>query len=186
VGVAGIALTWALLVDGVKPRALRMAFCVAIAALTAYGAFKSPMSRRHGYTWKYALEFAEKNAARDNAPVLICSDLPESDHMPLPVGNEAKDSNLFAPLSYYRLSVPVVPLPRSLNDEAVHTASSFLQDATPHHRRFLAMGFTPSYGTLNWLAANSSANYDLRALGSFDGVKVLEFDPQWHQEGNNR
>ena len=38
------------------------------------------------YSWKYALEFVEKNASADNAPVLICSDIPEADHMPMPRG----------------------------------------------------------------------------------------------------
>ena len=85
---------------------------------TAYQSFRSPTARLHNYTWKYAIAVVEKNASIDNAPVLMCSDLPESDHVPLPVGSAVKDSALFAPLSYYPLSVPVVPLPRALTNPA--------------------------------------------------------------------
>ncbi len=129
VAIPGIALCWALIVSRIDSRALRLLFCIALVAVTAYHSFSSPSSRRHNYTWKYALEVAEKNASADNAPVLICSDLPESDHVPMPVGAAVKDSALFAPLTYYQLSVPVVPLPRALNDEAIQAGSQFLQQA---------------------------------------------------------
>src|SRR5579863_359689 len=177
VAIQGIALCWALLISRIDSRALRVLFCLALVGVTAYSAFASPDSRTHGYTWKYALEAAEKNAAPDNAPVLICSDLIESDYIPMPL-DSAKDSVYFAPLSYYKLSVPVVPLPRSLNDEAVRVASSFLQDAAPRHKRFLAMAFTPSYPTVRWLEETTSGTYDSRTLGIFDGVEVVEFTPR--------
>jgi hypothetical protein len=45
-------------------------------------------------------------------------------------------------------------------------------------RRFLAMAFIESYGTLDWLAKAAAANYTVRELGAFDGVKVLEFVPR--------
>ena len=48
----------------------------------------------------------------DNAPVLICSDLPEADHMRMPVGPAIGESGILPPLSYYKLTVPVAPLPR--------------------------------------------------------------------------
>jgi hypothetical protein len=178
VAVPGIALIWALLLSGVQPRALQTAFCLAMAVLSAHSAFTSPESKHHGYTWKYALQTAQANAARTNATVLICSDLPESDHMPLPVGDEAKDSNLFAQLSYYKLTVPVVGLPRSLNQDAVRIGSAFLQDARARHARFLAMGYLPSERTLEWLEKTASGDYDVHQLGSFDSIRVLEFVPK--------
>ena len=178
VAVPGIALCWAFLVSRIDSRALRLLFCTALVAATAYHSFGSPSSRVHNYTWKYALGVAEKSASADNAPVLICSDLPESDHMPMPVGSAIKDSALFAPLSYYQLSVPVVPLPRSLNDEAIQTGSQFLQQAAQRHERFLALAFEPSYQTLDWLASNAKGTHRVQELGIFDGVKVLEFIPR--------
>lgn len=71
---------------------------------------------------------AEQSASADNALVLICSDFPESDHEAMPL-DSAKNSPLFAQLSYYKLRVPVVPLPRALNSEAVRVSSQFLLDA---------------------------------------------------------
>jgi len=183
----GIALLWAQALGGLTalaacgrrwPRLIMPLFCLAVVTTTARAYFAFPAPGRAGYTWKYALEVAERNATMDNAPVLICSDLPESDHMPLPVGNEAKDNNLFAPLSYYKLTVPVVPLPRSLDEEAMRLASSFLQGAAQRHQRFLAMAFIPSYGTLDWLANGAAGKYNMRDLGTFDGVKVIEFTPR--------
>ena len=110
--------------------------------------------------------------------VLICSDLPESDHMPMPIGSAVKDSALFAPLSYYQISVPVVPLPRGLNEEAVEAGSQFLQQAVSRHERFLALAFEPSYKTLDWLASNAEGPYRVHELGMFDRVRVLEFVPR--------
>ena len=129
-------------------------------------------------TWKYALEAAEKNASVDNATVLMCSDLPESDHMPLPVGDAMKDSTFFAPLTYYKLSVPVVGLPRSLNDEAIRVASSFVLDAAERRERFLAITYQASYPTLKWIIYDAAATHNVRKVGIFDGIAVLEFTPR--------
>jgi hypothetical protein len=178
VAAPGVALCWALILSRIDSRALRLLFCTAVVAVTGYHYFTSPTSRLHNYTWKYALEFAQENASADNAPVVICSDLPEADHMPMPVGSAVKDSPIFTPLAYYQLSVPVVPMPRSLNDEAIRAGSQFLHQAALHHERFLALAFGPSYKTLDWMASNVAAIYSVRQLGIFDGVKVWEFVPR--------
>jgi hypothetical protein len=178
VAVPGVALCWALVVSRIDSRVLRSLFCMAIVTATAYHDFSFPYSKLHGYTWKYALESVEKNASVDDAPVLICSDFPESDYMSMPVGSAIKDSNIFAPLTYYKLNVPVVPLPRALNDEAVRIGSQFLQEAAQRHQRFLALAFEWSYKTLDWIASNASRTYYVRELGVFDGIKVLEFIPR--------
>jgi len=178
VGIAGIQLLWALVISSFRPRFLRLVFCVLLVASIAHLYFSSPLARNHGYTWKYALDAAEKNASADNSPVLICSDLPEADHEPLPVGNAAKDSNLFGQLSYYKVSVPVVPLPRTLNDTAMKLSSVFLQEAAERHQRFFAMGFVASYKTLRWIAGRASATHNVRQVGIFDGVMLLEFTPK--------
>jgi hypothetical protein len=52
----------------------------------------------------------------------------------------------------------------------------FLQQQ--EQRRFLAMAFIESYGTLDWLAKAAAASHTVRELGAFDGVKVLEFVPR--------
>jgi hypothetical protein len=155
-----------------------LVFCLAVVAATAYQYFGSPLSRLHGYTWKYALEVAEKDASSDNAPVLMCSDLPEADHTPIPVGAAVKDSALFAPLTYYRLSVPVVGLPRALNDEARQIILNFVQAPERYQERFLALGYEPSYETLHFIELSASGTHYVRVLGTFDGVAVLEFIPR--------
>ena len=147
-------------------------------ASIAYAYFTFPVFQHHGYTWKYALEAVEKNASADNASVLLCSDLPESNHVPMPVGEAVKDSTFFAPLTYYKLSVPVVGLPRALNDDAIRIGSAFLQDAAQRRERFLAVGYKASYPTLKWIMQNASANFDVHPLGAFDQVVVLEFTPR--------
>jgi hypothetical protein len=151
---------------------------VAIVAAAAYHYYSSPFFKAHNYSWKYALAFVEKTASADNAPVLICSDLPESDHVPMPAGATIKDSAMFAPLSYYQLSVPVVPLPRTLNQEAVQAGSQFLRQAAQRHERFLALAFEASYPTLDWLENSAAETHSVRELGIFDGIKVLEFVPR--------
>jgi len=119
----------------------------------------------------------ERNAAPDNAPVLVCSDFAESNFVPMPL-DSAKESRYFTQLSYYKLSVPVVPLPRALNDEAKRVASSFLAQATQKHERFLAMGFKYSYKTLDWLKQQAAPDYTVNSLGTYDEVQVLEFQPR--------
>ena len=176
--VPGIALCWALVASWIDSRALRLLVCTTIMVATAAIHLTTPLLRQHQYSWKYALEFVEKNASVDDAPVLICSDIPESDHMAMPVGSAILESGILPPLSYYRLSVPVTPLPRALNDEAMRDGSRFLQQAAQRHQRFLALAFVKSYETLDWLRNQAGGTYNVRELGAFDGVKVLEFAPR--------
>jgi hypothetical protein len=178
VAIPGIALAWGMIVSRVELKWLRVAFCVVLVGATCYQYYRSPFSRLHKYTWKYALELAERNASVDSAPVLICSDFPSSDYFPMPQGEAVKDSAMFTPLSYYRLSVPVVGLPRALNANARQDASEFLVNATARKQRFLAMGWEPSYNTLHWILDMASQAYEVRVLGQPDGVVVLEFDPR--------
>jgi hypothetical protein len=176
VAVPGICLCWGLLLSWFRPKALQVWFCVVIVLLATLECIGG--SRQHGYTWKYAIEVAEKSALMDHAWVLMCSDLPEADHWPLPTGETVKESNLFAPLSYYKLSVPVVALPRSLNGEAKAVGSSFIQDSAKRRARFLALAYRPSYPILDWLVRSASGTHDAHEIGVFDGVKVIEFTPR--------
>ena len=179
VAVPGIALCWALAMNRFRPPAMRVLFCLALAAAGACMYFSPHARQTHSLTWKYALEVAEKNAASDNAPVVICSEFIESIYVPMPPLNSAKESGFFSPLSYYKLTVPVVPLPLTLNDEAIRDGSQFLKEATRKHERFLALGAADrSYMTLDWLAQRTAGTYDVHELGIFDGIKVWEFDPR--------
>ena len=177
VAVPGLALCWALLLSAFRPRIVRLLFWTAFVAGITYSNCTAPFSRVHGYTWKFALDLAEKNASIDNAPVLICSDFPESDYAPLPVDSPGQ-SIFFAQLSYYPLSVPVVPLPRALNSVAMEAGTRFLKQAEEKHERFLALAFYKSYPTLEWLWHSAEGSYSVRKLTVSNGITVLEFDPR--------
>lgn len=175
--VPGIALCWGLVIGRFR-QTMRLLFCMAIVMVTAVLFVRAPASRQPEHTLKYGIEAVEKNASVDGAPVVVCSDYPESDYVPMPI-DSAKSSRLFAPLSYYKLSVPVVPLPMRPNAEAIRVGSQFLDEATRKHERFLAMGDAVSYETLNWLAKQASEAYEVHRLGVFDKeTEVLEFDPR--------
>jgi hypothetical protein len=178
VAVPGIALSWGLVASWMNSRALRLLVCIAVVAATAYIYLTTPFFRQHQYSWKYALVFVEKNASVDQAPLLMCSDIPESDHMTMPVGAAIEETGILPPLSYYKLTVPVAPLPRALNAEAMRAGSQFLQEAGAHHQRFLAAAFAQSYETLDWLTSKAAGTFYVQELGEFDGVKVLEFKPR--------
>jgi hypothetical protein len=178
VAVPGIALCWTLLIERyLNTRPVRLLFCVVLVAVTAFQLLRSPAARDHSFTRKYALAAAEKNASVDNAPVLVCSGFIESRYRPMPL-HSAKESWLFAPLSYYKLTVPVVPLPWGFNEEAKRVGSQFLKQATQKHQRFLAIASDPSYETLDWLSKQASPSYNVHSLGTFDTVKVFEFTPR--------
>ena len=104
VSVTGIALCWALILARFRFRTMRLLFCLSLVAISSLTRLNSPSSRQHEVPWKHAMEFVEQNASVDNAPVLICSAYIESDFTTMPLDG-AKTSPLFAPLSYYRLSV---------------------------------------------------------------------------------
>ncbi len=176
--IPGIALGWGWFVSRVNSLLLRVLFCLAVVSTTAYGYLSSPIASQHGYTWKDALELAEKNGSPDHASVLICSDFPWSDYYPIPKSADAKDSALFTPLSYYRLSVPVVGMPRTLNAQAIRIGSDFVQQAAQRRERFLALAYIPSYATLHWLVNIAAQTHEVRVLGQPYGVVVLEFRPR--------
>jgi hypothetical protein len=185
VAVPGIALCWALVVGWLDSRALRLLFCAALVTVAACVYFTAPSFQRHMYSWKDALAFAEKNASTDNAPLLICSDIPEADHMRMPVGPAIEETGILPPLSYYKVSVPVTPLPRGLNGEAIRAGSEFLRQQAQRHQRFLALAFVQSYNTLDWLAKEAAGMDDVHQLGVFDGVKVLEFVPRTQTDASH-
>jgi len=174
VAVPGIALCWAWVFSRIRSRRLRILCCAALVAVSAYMSYTSPNARSHGYTWKYALEFANKNAAYDNAPLVICSDLPEADFQPLPTV-APENSVLFSPLGYYKIQASVIPLPRALNEQAQIAGEDFLSS---HHERFLVLAHKPSRPTIEWFKEKTSANSAARVLAVFDDISVVEFAPR--------
>jgi len=176
VSVPGMALIWAWCVSLADSRTVRVLFCLVFVTACVLPAYQSPFSRRHEDSWKRSLAFADANAAEDHAPLLMCSPLVEADYEPMPA--VASESVLYSPLSYYKVSAPVVPLPRSLTPQSEQLVDRFLLSAVPQHQRFLALVPVPSLPILDYLAYSSSASYVPRALGTFDDILVVEFDPR--------
>ncbi len=187
VSVAGVALFWGLIFGRFRSRLIRLLLCISVVAMFGLLELSSPSSRLHDVQgpWKYALEAVERNASSAHAPVVMCSGFIESDFMQMPVGS-AKTSALFAPLSYYPLSVPVVPLPMNLNRETVRVGSAFLAQAAKKKERFLALAYSGSFDTLHWLQQKASAAYTFRQLRAPGGFEILEFLPRSGQTGQSR
>lgn len=175
VAMPGIALCWGWLCSLIDSRALRGMFAFAFVTLCVFQAYSSPLSRRHEESWKEALTFADANAAADHAPLLMCSPLIEADFQPMPA--VAVDSVLYSPLSYYKVSAPVVPLPRTLNDEAERQAKQFLLRAAQEHTRFLVLAPWPSLRIVDLLGSAAQSTHAYRVLGKFDEIFVVEFIP---------
>ena len=175
VAVPGISLCWGGLCSLIDSRALRAFFFFAFVALCTFQAYSSPLSRRHEESWKESLAFADANAAVDHAPLLMCSPLVEADFQPMPA--IASESVLYSPLSYYKVSAPVVPLPRTLNDEAERQAKQFLLSIAREHTRFLVLAPWPSLRIVDLIAYDSQSTHTYRVLGTFDEIFVVEFTP---------
>lgn len=176
--VPGIALCWALVLSRFQSRILRLLFCVAMVATTVYQCFTAPLARMHENSMKDAIALAEGSASIDDAPVVMCSGFVESNFAPMPSMENVRDSVFFAPLTYYKLSVPVVPLPQLLNEEAIQDGSAFLREAAQKHERFLVVGDKSlSYKTLDWFVSNAGATHSVHDLGLYGGMEVLEFVP---------
>jgi hypothetical protein len=170
VAVPGIALCWACIISRIPYRVWRLGFCLLLVALTTYTYLTTPELHEHSFSWKSAIEVVERDASVDRAPVLMCSDYPEADYASLPDIDGTRQSRFFAPLSYYRLTVPVYGLPRTLNEEARRRSSEFIQIATQKHERFFAMAFQPSYPTLDWISRIASGSYDVHTVGIYDQI----------------
>jgi hypothetical protein len=175
VATPGIALCWGWLCSVIDSRPLRALFCFAFVVLCVFQAYTSPISRKHEESWKEALAYADANATVDHAPLLMCSPLVEADYQPMP--EVANESVLYAPLSYYKVSAPVVPLPRTLNDEAQRQASQFLMETAQGRSRFLMLVPEQSQQILDLLAYDTQGAFSPRMLGNFDNIWVIEFVP---------
>jgi mannosyltransferase len=173
VAVPGLALCWGWLCNLIDSRPLRGLFCVAFLGLCVFQAYSSPLSRRHEESWKGSLAFADANAAEDHAPLLMCSPLVEADFQPMPA--IASQSVLYAPLSYYKVKAPVVPLPRTVNAETKRQVRQFL--LTAGQERFLVLAPWPSLRIVDLLAYESQSTHTPRVLGKFDEIWVVEFVP---------
>jgi len=176
VGVAGVVLLWGFLISLIRPVQLRLLVPFVLVPYVIFSFWNSPQAHRHGYTWKYALEYAQFIAQPDNASLVICSDLPQADFEPMPAG-PASESVLFSPLSYYQVTVPVVPVPRTLTPDAKRIATKTLEESLRNNQRFLLLAFRPSYPTMQWFIDHAVGAFAIKLLADFEGIAVVEFQP---------
>jgi hypothetical protein len=185
--VPGIALCWAFGLGCFSSRNFRLLITVGLAAGTAFLCLTAPYSRLHQYSPKYSIEVIEKNASVDGAPVVMCSGFTESNFVAMPSLETVKDSVYFAPLSYYRLSVPVIPLSQFLSNQTIQIGSQFLEAAARKHERFLVTGDRErSADTLVWFIENAARTHTAQDLGEFQGIEVLEFVPRSPENSMSR
>jgi Dolichyl-phosphate-mannose-protein mannosyltransferase len=171
----GIALCWGMMISRIDSKWLRAGFCAAVAVASLAINYDPTFTAAHGYSWKYGLEAAEQNAEHDHAPILMCSDLPESDQLTTAVD---PNSAYLAQLSYYKIDSQVLGLPRSVTPAARREIDKFLREATPRRQRFLAVAYQASYETIRYLMGATEKDYVVHRVGVFDHVGVVEFRPK--------
>jgi hypothetical protein len=180
-GVPGISLCWAMIFCGFRSRASRLFGCVLYVAVTIFFYLSVPTFRQHSFSWKSALQVVQQLSSEEKVPVVVCSDFVESAHIAMP-NDSPKSSWLFAPLSYYKISAPVVPLPEVLNAESSKVFLPFLKQAERKHQRFMAVGEINSSQELDWMKQTAGDAYAMRTVGIYDHVEVLEFVPRQRVE----
>lgn len=173
VGMPGVALCWALLLNRIQSGLVRAGFCLALLALVAQQQIDVPI---HGSDASAPIKAANSATSQDQAPVLVCSDLIESIYDPIPP--DITSSSSFAPLSYYKLRSTVVPLPKVMNEAAEAQLNLFLNRAMPARQRFLVMAYPGSESIPRWLDAATKTAYSSRLLGTYSGVYLWEYRPR--------
>jgi len=174
VAIPGIALCWGVLLSRINSNPVRLLFTMALVLTVAKAQIDAPA---HGHSWKGATEAVNAATLLDHAPVLVCSNLVESDFEPMPT-KDVSESWLFSQFTYYKISTPIVPLPRTLNPRTQTLVRDFLRTAAPAHQRFFAMGHGDSVMVLHWIGTQLKDSYTARDVGQYDGVLVVEYQPK--------
>jgi hypothetical protein len=176
VALPGLALCWALAVSRLGGPAAKRLF-TGLLTVSTIGAIVAGGNAGHHYdSWKQGMQAVEKFTAPDHAPVMMCSAFIESDFYPMPA-DSPKLHSFFAPLTYYKISSPIVPLPQDFNSETVRVASEFLQKAARNHQRFLVASETKSHFTVQWIEKAASETYTVRELGRYGVIEIVQFTP---------
>ena len=174
--VPGLALCWGMMVSWIDCKWLRAGLCAGAVLATVVITYSPTFTASHGYTWKYAIDAAEKNTAQDHAPILMCSGIVDSNAATRILN--ADDAGWMAPIVYYPMTSRVLGLPYSLTPVARQEIDEFIAQQTASKQRFLAMGFMFSYDSIRYMVARSQGSFEAREIGIFDNVAVVEFRPK--------
>ena len=174
----GLAMCFGVILTSFRPRVVRSAVLSVMALFVALSIGR-PTSFRHTAglgDWGSAAEFINRNVARDHAPVLIRSQLIESDFMPI---EPVEDNGNFPQLAYYPMRAQLVPLQNTFTAAQMSSIHAFLESATTRSTgRFLVVSFTgpsPMAPMLFYIIGQMGPTCTVTRLADFDGVAITEF-----------
>jgi hypothetical protein len=174
----GLATCFGIMVGSFRDKTVRTAVLNAMALFVTLSAGR-PNSFRHTVgsgDWGSAAEFINRNVARDHAPVLIRSQLVESDFMPI---EPIEDNGNFPQLSYYPMRAQLIPLQNTFTAAQMSSLHAFLENATTRSTgRFLVVSFldpSPMAPMLSYIIGQMGPTCTVTRLADFDGVAITEF-----------
>jgi hypothetical protein len=174
----GLATCFGIILGSFRPKIVHAAVLSAMALFLALSVGR-PTSFRHTVglgDWGSAAEFINRNVARDHAPVLIRSQLIESDFMPL---EPIEDNGNFPQLAYYPMRAQLIPLQNTFTAAQMSSIHTFLKDfAARDTGRFLVASFTgpsPMEPMLFYIIGQLGPTCKVTRLADFDGVAITEF-----------
>jgi Dolichyl-phosphate-mannose-protein mannosyltransferase len=174
----GLALCFGIILRSFRPRIVRAAVLSAMALSVALSMGRLT-SFRHTLglgDWGSAAEFINRNVAGDHAPVLIRSQLIESDFMPI---EPIEDNGNFPQLAYYPIGAHLVPLQNTFTATQMSSIHTFLEHASTRSTgRFLVVSFTgpsPMAPMLFYIIGQMGPTCTVTRLADFDGVAITEF-----------
>jgi hypothetical protein len=174
----GLAMCFGIILRSFRPKIVRAAVLSVMALFVALSMGR-PTSFRHTVglgDWGSAAEFINRNVAKDHAPVLIRSQLIESDFMPI---EPVDDNGNFPQLSYYPIRAQLIPLQNTFTAGQMSSIHGFLEKATTRNTgRFLVVSFTgpsPMAPMLFYIIGQMGPTCKVTRLADFDGVAITEF-----------
>jgi hypothetical protein len=174
----GLATCFGIILGSFRPKIMHAAVLSVMALFLALSVGR-PTTFRHtagSGDWGSAAEFINRNVARDHAPVLIRSQLIESDFMPI---EPVEDNGNFPQLSYYPMRAHLVPLQNTFTAAQMSSLHTFLENRTTRSTgRFLVVSFTgpsPMAPMLFYIIGQMGSTCTVTRLADFDGVAITEF-----------
>jgi hypothetical protein len=174
----GLALCVAIVVTSFDRHIVALAFLTGLIAMAALP-LRHPTSIRHTVNlgdWGAAVAFLNAQAAIDDVPVLMRSQYPESNFLPL---TPVEDNPNFSQLSYYATRARVIPLPASFGGQLRSLVDDLLRTTLRSTTRFLFVSYNGPPGLpqpfIAYLQGKLGPSWKVRNLREFDGVVITEF-----------
>jgi hypothetical protein len=173
----GFAICLAVLISSANNARLISRIVVCALILLAVLPMKHPSQIRHAHflgDWAEAMAFVDRETGADHAPVLLRSQFPESDVMPL---EPVSDNPIFAQLTFYPSKSQFVPISRNFLSQAPRL-DDFLATKLTSSNRFLFVFHGEASAAdafVYYLLGRLGPRWQMRIAGDFDGVTVTEF-----------